>query len=377
MDIPYNRPYMTGRELDYIRQAHAAGHLSGDGPFTKKCHAWLEAATGCRRALLTTSATAALEMSATLLNIGAGDEVIVPSFTFVTTANAFVTRGATPVFVDVRPDTLNIDEAKIEAAITGKTRAIVPVHYAGVGCEMGAIMRIADRHGVSVVEDAAQGIMASREGKALGSVGHLGALSFHESKNIICGEGGALLINDESLTRRAEIIWEKGTDRRDFYRGVTDKYTWRDVGSSYLPSDALAAFLWAQLEEADAITARRMRVWSVYDAALRPVADELGIVVPTIPAGVVHNAHIYHLLLPDAAARARFIAAMAAAGMQTTFHYVPLHSSPGGDRFGRTAGAMTVTDDIADRLVRLPLWVGLEDRAAEVAEKTVAVLRTL
>jgi dTDP-4-amino-4,6-dideoxygalactose transaminase len=264
MKIPFNKPYMTGKELWYIAQAHANGHLAGDGSFTKKCSDWLERRTGTYKALLTHSCTAALEMAAILADIQPGDEVIMPSYTFVSTANAFLLRGGVPVFVDIRPDTLNIDEARIEAAVTEKTKAIVPVHYAGVGCEMDSIMAIARKHGLLVIEDAAQGIMASHQGRPLGSIGHLGALSFHETKNIISGEGGALLINDRALAERAEIIREKGTNRSKFFRGQVDKYTWVDLGSSYLPSELIAAFLWAQMEEADAITRRRLDIWANY-----------------------------------------------------------------------------------------------------------------
>jgi len=360
--IPFNKPFMSGRELWYIAQAHTNGHLSGDGQFTKKCHAWLEQHTGTRRALLTHSCTAALEMAALLAELQPGDEVIMPSYTFVSTANAFVMRGAVPVFVDIRPDTLNIDETLIEAAITPKTRAICVVHYAGVGCEMDAIMAIADRHGLVVIEDAAQGIMSRYQGKPLGSIGALAALSFHETKNVISGEGGALLINEDRFIERAEIIREKGTNRSRFFRGEVDKYTWVDVGSSYLPGDIVAAFLAAQLEQAEAITARRMAIWQRYCDWAAPFEASGHVRRPIVPAECVHNAHMFYLLLRDVETRTRFIGALKDAGIGAVFHYVPLHSSPAGQKFCRVAGPMAITDDVSDRLVRMPLWVGLEDQ---------------
>jgi dTDP-4-amino-4,6-dideoxygalactose transaminase len=302
--IPFNKPYLGGKELWNIAQAHAKGQMAGDGTFTKQCQAWLEQRTGCRKALLTHSCTAALEMAAILADIQPGDEVIMPSYTFVSTANAFVLRGAAPVFVDIRPDTLNLDERRIEAAITPRTRAIVPVHYGGVGCDMDAIMTIAERHGLLVIEDAAQGIMATHGGRPLGAIGHLGALSFHETKNIISGEGGALLINDPSLAGRAEIIREKGTNRSQFFRGQVDKYTWVDIGSSYLPGEIIAAFLWAQMEEADSITARRLAIWARYHAAFEPLERAGRLRRPVIPGACKHNAHLYYLLLRDLEAEA-------------------------------------------------------------------------
>jgi len=362
MKIPFNRPWMTGRELEYIREAHEHGHLAGDGMFSKRCHAWLEERIGCRKALLTQSCTSALEMAAILLDLEPGDEVIMPSFTFVSTANAFVLRGAVPVFVDIRPDTLNIDETLIEAAITPKTRAICVVHYAGVGCEMDAIMAIADRHGLVVIEDAAQGIMSRYQGKPLGSIGALAALSFHETKNVISGEGGALLINEDRFIERAEIIREKGTNRSRFFRGEVDKYTWVDVGSSYLPGDIVAAFLAAQLEQAEAITARRMAIWQRYCDWAAPFEASGHVRRPIVPAECVHNAHMFYLLLRDVETRTRFIGALKDAGIGAVFHYVPLHSSPAGQKFCRVAGPMAITDDVSDRLVRMPLWVGLEDQ---------------
>jgi dTDP-4-amino-4,6-dideoxygalactose transaminase len=368
MKIPFNKPYMTGRELWLISQAHAAGHLSGDGRFTRQCHEWLQANTGCRKALLTHSCTAALEMCALLLDLQPGDEVIMPSFTFVSTANAVVLRGAVPVFVDVRQDTFNIDESLIEAAITPRTKAICVVHYAGVGCEMDTIMAIAARHGLAVFEDAAQGIFSTYRGKPLGTFGALGALSFHETKNVISGEGGALLINDPALVERAEVIREKGTNRSQFFRGQVDKYTWVDIGSSYLPGEIIAAFLAAQCEEAEAITSRRLALWDRYHAWAAPLEEQGLLRRPVIPPECVHNAHMYYLLLPSLEARSRFIDVLKQHEIGAVFHYVPLHSSPAGKRLGRTHGSMSVTDDTSDRLVRLPLWVGLDPYLDEVFE---------
>ena len=361
--IPFNRPYMTGRELDYIAEAHAKGHLAGDGVFTKRCHAWLERTTGTARALLTHSCTAALEMAALLLDLEAGDEVIMPSFTFVSTANAFVLRGAVPVFVDIRPDTLNLDEALVEAAITPRTRAICVVHYAGVGCEMDAIGAIAARHGLAVVEDAAQGILATYRGRPLGAIGALGALSFHETKNLISGEGGALLVNDKRFADRAEIIREKGTNRSQFFRGQVDKYTWVDVGSSYLPSEILAAFLAAQIEDADAINMRRLALWNRYHEAFAPLEAAGRLRRPIVPAHCTHNAHMYYLLLDDLDARTRFIRSLKERDIHPVFHYVPLHSAPAGRKYGRTSGDLAVTDATSERLVRLPLWLPDLDQA--------------
>jgi dTDP-4-amino-4,6-dideoxygalactose transaminase len=366
--IKFNQPYMTGRELWLISQAHANGHLSGDGAFTKHCHAWLEARTGCRKALLTHSCTAALEMAALLLELQPGDEVIMPSFTFVSTANAFVLRGAVPVFVDIRADTLNIDEALIEAAITPRTKAICVVHYAGVGCEMDTIMEIASRHGLAVVEDAAQAIFCTYRGRPLGNIGAFGALSFHETKNVISGEGGALLVNDPAFVERAEIIREKGTNRSRFFRGQVDKYTWVEVGSSYLPGEIIAAFLAAQFEQAEDITRKRLAIWEQYHAWAAPFEREGRVRRPIIPAECTHNAHMYYLLLPDLQARTRFIDTLRQRDIGAVFHYIPLHSSPAGQRYGRVSGSMAVTDDTSDRLVRLPLWVGLEARLPEVLD---------
>ena len=374
MTIPFNKPYMTGKELWYISQAHASGHLAGDGQFTKKCSSWLEQRIGCQKALLTHSCTGALEMAAILADIQPGDEVIMPSYTFVSTANAFVLRGATPVFVDIREDTLNIDETKIEAAITPKTKVIMPVHYAGVSCEMDMIMEIAQRHKLLVIEDAAQGIMSTYKGRPLGSIGHMAALSFHETKNIISGEGGALLINDPRFVERAEIIREKGTNRSQFFRGQVDKYTWVDIGSSYLPGEIVAAFLWAQMEEADVINKRRLDIWTNYHNEFAKLEKSGKVRRPIAPSECEHNAHMYYLLLPTLAARTAFIERLKSKNIYTVFHYIPLHSSPLGRDIGRAVGGMKHTESVSDQLVRLPLWLGLEDFFADVvAEVHVAV----
>ena len=359
--IPFNKPYMTGKELYYIAEAKFGNMLAGDGPFTKRCHQWLEERTGCAKALLTHSCTAALEMAALLLDIQPGDEIIMPSFTFVSTANAFVLRGGVPVFVDIREDTLNLDERLIEAAITPRTRAIVPVHYAGVACEMDAIMAITRRYGLKVVEDAAQGVMSSYKGRALGSIGDLGAYSFHETKNVISGEGGSLLVNDPELALRAEIIREKGTDRSRFFRGEVDKYTWQEVGSSFLPGELIAAFLWAQLEEAERITRDRLASWARYHELLEPVEAKGILRRPVIPEGCQHNAHMYYVLLAAGIDRQGVLDELKRNGIYSVFHYVPLHSSPAGRRYGRVHGALEVTNRQAERLVRLPLWVGLSE----------------
>ena len=371
MQIPFNKPYMTGKELWYIAQAHHNGWLAGDGGFTKRCNAWLERRTGARKALLTHSCTGALEIAAILTDLQPGDEVIMPSYTFVSTANAFALRGAVPVFVDIRPDTLNLDETLIEAAITEKTRAIVPVHYAGVGCEMDTILDIADRHELLVIEDAAQGIMCAHRGRPLGSLGHLAALSFHETKNIISGESGALLVNDPELTERAEIIREKGTNRSQFFRGQVDKYTWVDIGSSYLPSELIAAFLWAQMEEAHSITQRRLGLWNTYHQAFADLERRGKVRRPQVPAHCEHNAHMYQLLLPSLEKRTAFIDALKAQGIHCVFHYVPLHTAPFGQQHGRAAGNLRHTLELSERLVRLPLWIGLEERQQEVIERVI------
>lgn len=369
--IPFGWPHMTGKELYYIAEAHFNGHLAGDGPFTKKCHSWLEAHCGCTKALLTHSCTGALEVAAVLLDIQPGDEIIMPSYTFVSTANAFVLRGGVPVFVDIREDTLNLDERLIESAITARTRVIVPVHYAGVSCEMDAIMEIARRHGLRVVEDAAQGMMASYKGRALGSIGDLGAYSFHETKNVISGEGGALLVNDPALVMRAEIIREKGTDRSRFFRGEVDKYTWQEAGSSFLPGELIAAFLWAQLEEADRITQRRLASWQRYHDLLEPLEAKGALRRPIIPEKCQHNAHMYYVLLPPGSNRQAVLNEFRRNDIWAVFHYVPLHSSPAGQRYGRAQGALPVTDSTSERLIRLPLFVGLTE---EQQQEVVGVL---
>ncbi|MGO4303090.1 dTDP-4-amino-4,6-dideoxygalactose transaminase [Cupriavidus sp. RAF12] len=373
--IPFNLPYMTGRELHYIAEAHMNGKLAGDGPFTKRCHGWIESQTGTSKALLTHSCTAALEMGALLMDLEPGDEIIMPSYTFVSTANAFALRGAVPVFVDVREDTLNIDERLIEAAITPRTRGIAPVHYAGVSCEMDTIMATARRHGLRVIEDAAQGVMASYKGRALGSIGDLGAFSFHETKNVISGEGGALLVNDPELALRAEIIREKGTDRSRYFRGEVDKYTWQDVGSSFLPSEMTAAFLWAQLEEAADLTARRLALWNAYHESLAALERAGVLRRPIVPAGCAHNAHMYYVLLEPGIDRQKVLDYLGAQEINAVFHYVPLHSAPGGLRFGRAHGTLEVTDSIASRLVRLPLWIGLTtEQQARVVDTLAAAI---
>ena len=323
-----------------------------------KCHNWLESNTGCKKALLTHSCTAALEMAAILTYVQPGDEVIMPSYTFVSTANAFVLRGGVPVFVDIRPDTLNIDESKIEKAITPKTKAIVPVHYAGVGCEMDVIMEIAQKHNLIVIEDAAQGIMSTYKNRPLGSLGQIAAVSFHETKNVICGEGGALLINDPNLMERAEIIWEKGTNRSQFFRGQVDKYTWVDIGSSFLPSEINAAFLWAQLESAEEITQKRLHIWQQYHQAFSQL-DSHKVRRPIIPQENKHNAHMYYLLLPNLDSRNAMIQKLKQSGIYSVFHYVPLHSSPAGIKYGKTHGELSLTNELSDRLLRLPLWVDI------------------
>ena len=372
--IPFNKPGLTGREIGYIGQAHNLHHLAGDGVFTKKCHAWLEAYSGAGKALLTHSCTAALEMSAILADIQPGDEIIMPSYTFVSTANAFVLRGGVPVFVDIRADTLNIDENLIEAAITPRTKAIVPVHYAGVACEMDNIMAIAERHNLLVIEDAAQGVMSSYKGKPLGAIGHMGTYSFHETKNVISGEGGALLVNDSSFSERAEIIREKGTNRSLFFRGQVDKYTWVDIGSSYLPSEIIAAFLWAQLEDAQAITARRMAIWQKYHHALSGLETAGKLRRPIVPADCVHNAHMYYVLLDSLTKRTEVIARLKSNGINSVFHYVPLHSSPAGKKYGRASGQLPNTEALADRLVRLPIWLGMGDGQDQVISELTKAL---
>jgi len=369
--IPFNRAYVTGRETRYIHDAVANAHISSDGAYSTRCRQWLIENTGARDCLLVHSCTAALEMSAMLLDVGPGDEVIMPSFTFVSTANAFVLRGARPVFVDVDPETFNLDPERVDRAINRRTKAIVPVHYAGVGCDMDALAAVAAPRGIAIVEDAAQGVCATRDGRPLGTFGALATLSFHETKNVTCGEGGALLINDPALTERSEILREKGTNRSRFFRGQVDKYTWVDVGSSYAMSDLAAAFLWAQLEDAATITSMRLDIWERYHAAFEPLEQAAGVRRPIVPDGCMHNAHMYYLLLPDIGARRHFISALAARDINAVFHYVPLHSSPAGLKYGRSDGGLPVTDDVARRLVRLPLWAGMSDEQVDRVIETV------
>lgn len=372
--IPYNKPYMTGDELGYISEAHSNGKLAGDGEFTRYCHRWLEQQIGCDKALLTHSCTAALEMAALLLNIGNGDEIIMPSFTFVSTANAFVLRGGVPVFVDIRADTLNLDENLIEDAITPKTRAIVVVHYAGVACEMDTIMKIAKKHGIPVIEDNAQALLSRYGTRPLGSIGDLGALSFHETKNIMAGEGGALLINHSDYIRSAEIVREKGTDRSMFFRGEVEKYSWQSHGSSFLPGELIAAFLRAQLEHAEEITQARITLWQKYHELLEPLENQGTIRRPIVPHNCHHNAHIYYVLLDESIERAEVLDGFREQQIYPVFHYVPLHSSPAGLNYGRAHGELIETDRQSARLVRLPLWIGL---TADQQEHIVGLLGQL
>ncbi len=369
--IPFNHPYAVGKEFEYIRQAIENSHTCGDGPFTHKCHALLEQTLGVPKALLTTSCTHALEMAALLLNIKPGDEVIVPSFTFVTTVNAFVLRGACPVFIDIRPDTLNFDEAKLEQLITPRTKALIPVHYAGIGCEMDTIMEVAGRYGIPVVEDNAHGLFGKYKGKYLGTFGSLATQSFHETKNFNCGEGGALLINDPQYIERAEIIREKGTNRSRFYRGQVDKYTWVDLGSSYLPSDMLAAYLYAQLEVRDQIQAKRRQVWEYYHKHLQDWVQENGIRYPIVPDHCDQAYHMFYLLMPSLEKRQAFIAHLKAQDIISTFHYLPLHLSEVGRKLGGKEGDCPVTEDISDRLVRLPFYNDLTE--ADLARVVAAI----
>lgn len=375
-NIPFNWPHITGKELNYIAESQFNGQLSGDGPFTRRCHEWLEQQTGTSKALLTHSCTAALELAALLLDLQPGDEVIMPSYTFVSTANAFVLRGAIPVFVDIREDTLNIDEKLIEAAITPRTRAIVPVHYAGISCEMDTILAIAKKHNLKVIEDAAQGVMSTYKGKALGSIGDLGAYSFHETKNVIAGEGGALLVNNPDFASRAEIMREKGTDRSRFFRGEVDKYTWQEVGSSFLPGELIAAFLWAQFEQAQQITEHRLSIWENYHALLQPLENQGILRRPVVPEYCQHNAHMYYVLLDPSIDRQSVLQHFRKNAISAVFHYVPLHTSPAGQRYGRTHGELSVTDQKSEQLLRLPLWFGLtqaqQDQIVSVLTEIVA-----
>lgn len=363
--IPFNKPSVVGSELTYVGQALAGGHASGDGPFTRRAQDMLEKSFGAKRVLLTTSCTAALELAALLCDLKPGDEVIVPSYTFVSTANAFVLRGAKPVFVDVRPDTLNIDERLIEQAITPRTRAIFPIHYAGIACEMDAIMEIADSHGLLVVEDAAQGVGARYKGRWLGTLGHLGCYSFHETKNFSCGEGGALVINNAAMEHRAEILREKGTNRGQFMRGQADKYTWVDVGSSYLPSDMLAAFLVGQVENMEKITSRRGEIFERYVAMLTPLVERGFIRIPVVPKHCTPNYHMFYILTADFEERTALIAHLRAAGVLAVFHYVPLHSSPFAQSLGVRQMRLPNTDELSARLLRLPMYFDLTNQEVE------------
>jgi dTDP-4-amino-4,6-dideoxygalactose transaminase len=363
--IPFNRAALMGREIEYVQQAITRGHISGDGPFTRKCHELLETWLGVPKVLLTTSCTHALEMAALLLDIRPGDEVIAPAFTFVTTINAFVLRGVRPVFIDIHPDTLNMDENRLERLITPRTRAILPVHYAGVGCEMDGICQIADRYGIPVVEDNAHGLFGKYRGRYLGTFGALATQSFHETKNFTCGEGGALLINDETYIERAEILREKGTNRSRFFRGQVDRYTWVDLGSSYLPSDMLAAFLCAQLEHRDEIQAARKRVWEYYAESLRNWAAASDVGLPFVPPHCEQPYHMFYLLLPSLELRTALISHLKAKGILSVFHYLPLHLSPMGLQWGYAAGDCPVTEDVSDRLLRLPFYNDLTEADQE------------
>jgi dTDP-4-amino-4,6-dideoxygalactose transaminase len=367
--IPFNKPFIAGKELYYIAQAVVDGQLSGDGYYTQLCHQWFEEHLGCRKALLTHSCTAALEMAAILCDTQPGDEIIMPSFTFVSTANAFVLRGGVPVFVDIRSDTLNMDERLIEVAITPRTKAVIPVHYAGVPCAMDEILNIAEKHHLFVVEDAAQALLSTYKGRFLGTFGHFGCLSFHETKNIISGEGGALLINDEQFIERAEIIREKGTNRIKFFKGEVDKYTWVDIGSSFLPSELIGAFLYAQLEQAEKIIAARCKIYNRYYELLKPLSKRGFIHLPFTGEDCMNNGHIFYIITGSLKERAELIEYLKARSILSLFHYVPLHSSPAGIKYGRVNGTMTVTDDISERILRLPMYYELtDDDIAKVVE---------
>jgi dTDP-4-amino-4,6-dideoxygalactose transaminase len=375
-NIPFSQPYSTGSELRYISEAMEQHHLSGDGPFTNRCHKWLERITDSHRALLTHSATAGLEMAALLLDVKIGDEVIMPSYTFSSTANAFALRGGVPVFVDIRSDTLNLDESLIEAAISPRTRAIVVMHYAGIACDMASILAIAAKHGVPVIEDAAQGICATYKGKALGALGDIGIYSFHATKNIISGEGGAILVNRDEMVRKAEIIREKGTDRSQFLRGEVDKYSWRLLGSSYLPNELTAAYLWAQLENAKDITEKRVAVWNRYHELCAPLEAKGLVQLPHVPNDCAHNGHLYYVLANDQTARNHILQIMKSNGVQGATHYVPLHQSGAGVSFGKKHGDLKITESVAVRLLRLPLWVGLtEEDISRVVDSLTQAFR--
>lgn len=377
-DIPFNRPFIAGKELYYIAQAVTYGNIAGDGHFTRACSELMEKRFGIHRILLTPSCTAALEMAAMLCNFGPGDEVILPSFTFVSTASAVVRLGAKPVFVDIRPDTLNLDETLVEQAITERTRAIFPVHYAGVGCDMDPILKIARKHDLLVVEDAAQGVGAGYRGRALGSLGQFGAFSFHETKNYICGEGGALCINDPQFVERAEIIRDKGTNRKQFFRGAVDKYTWVDVGSSYVPSELCSAFLFAQLEMLDSIADRRRRIYDFYREQLQPLEDEGLLRLPRVPADCSNNYHLFYVLLPEAEQRDELLTRLRAQGINAVFHYVPLHTSPMGEKYGYRIGDLPITEQLSARLLRLPFYYEItnEEQTRVVNQLTYELRRT-
>ncbi len=360
-EIPFNWPFVIGKELEYVAQAVASGHLSGDGAFTKKCHVWMEEKFSAAKVLLTHSCTAALEMAAILADMQPGDEVIMPAYTFVSTANAFVMRGAVPVWCDIRRDTLNIDETRIEALITPRTKAIVPVHYAGVACEMDTILQIAEQYNLLVIEDAAQAVNATYKGSYLGTLGHMGCYSFHETKNLIAGEGGALLVNNRQYVDRAEIIREKGTNRSQFFMGQVDKYTWVDVGSSFLPSELIAAFLYAQLEEADKINDKRLSLWKAYYVGLKQLEDKGKLRLPIIPRNCGHNAHMFYILLPTTKKREDLMAFLKEQGILAVFHYIPLHTAPMGRQVQPFASELPVTEDLASRLLRLPMFYDLKE----------------
>jgi dTDP-4-amino-4,6-dideoxygalactose transaminase len=375
-EIPFNHPYLVGTELGYVREAVEDGRLESGGPFTARCEAWLADTTGAGRALLSHSGTGALEAAMMLAGLGPGDEAIMPSFAYPTMATAVVRQGATPVFADVDPRTLNIDPAEVRKAVGPRTKAIVAVHYGGVGCEMDELLEVAAPTGLTVIEDAAHCLLATYRGRALGTLGDLGTFSFHHTKNVISGEGGALLVNNPALLERAEVIWEKGTDRERFQRGEVDRYTWVDTGSSFAASELTAAFLWGQLEAAEEITRRRLVIWRAYHEAFAELEAEGLAQRPVVPDGHLHNGHLYYLILPTAAARDSFIAAMRSAGVATSFHYVPLHSSPAGRRLGRSAGDLVQTEQLSRRLVRLPLWTGLDresvDRVIDAARSAAS-----
>ena len=370
--VPFSRAETVGRELEYLQQVLASGKLAGGGNFTKRCQTWLCDHVGAEAALLTHSCTAALEMAVILAGVGPGDEVIMPSFTFVSTANAVALRGATPVFVEVRRDTLNIDEGQIEQAITPQTRAVIAVHYGSVPAEMDPIVELARAHGLTVIEDAAQALLSTYRGRQAGSLADLAAFSFHETKNVISGEGGALTINDPALIERAEIVWEKGTNRRKFARGLVDKYTWVDLGSSFLPSELTAAFLLAQLEQAEAVNQRRIECWERYFAAFAPLAERGLVQLPSVPGDVQHNGHLFHLIVADAATRDRLISHMRAWDITAPFHYVPLHDSPAGRRLGRVAGNLDWTKEVSSRLIRLPIYNNIGAARERVIEAVFA-----